>query len=167
MNGWREISIAHMQIHPHTRTSSSEILAPLTLTALLFFFFSCPQDEEKPYVFISKTPLGVSSCTPAMRSLHDSYRAALRARSPDFETPGPVAIEGYPEPAPGKANLNICSAAVAHAFPGCLAMTLEMPYKGNDNAGPAAAEGFTTDQCKRLGAACVDAIGDVLPHLLR
>ena len=130
-------------------------------------------------MFISKTPLGVPSCTPSMRALHERYLGCLRSRSPDFMTPGPVEVVGYvsslpppnapaypplplklvpscrsmiialrsssfllslsccfiqswicyiqPEPPPGGANLNICSAAVAHAFEGCLAMTLEMP----------------------------------------
>eukprot|EP00947_MAST-08B_sp_MAST-8B-sp1_P002442 g2442.t1 len=130
--------------------------------------FDIHQDEEKPYVFISKTPLGVKSCTPAMRDLHESFRALLRKRSPDFMTPGDVVEPvGYPEPAPGKANLAICSAAVAEAFPGCLSMTMEMPYKGNVNAGPAAAEGWTVQQCADLGVASVNAVEDVLPELLR
>ena len=46
-------------------------------------------------------------------------------------------------------------------------MTLEMPYKGNDNAGEAAAAGFTTAQCRALGAAAIDAIGDIIPQLMR
>ena len=39
------------------------------------------QDEEKPYVFISKTPLGVPSCTPAMRALHD---VSFKLHAPPF-----------------------------------------------------------------------------------
>jgi len=93
------------------------------------------QDEEKPYVFISKTPLGCPSCTPELRKLREHFHEVLRARSVDFETPGAVDPVGYPEPAKGKANLNICSAAVAEAFPGCLSLTMEHPYKGNDNRG--------------------------------
>jgi len=119
-------------------------------------------------VFISKTPLGVASCTPAMRALHFKFKDLFRAHCPDFETPG-TAVDpvGYPEPAPGKSNLNICSASVAQAFPGCLALTLEMPYKGNINAGLAAAEGFSVEQCRVLGRGSVDAMADTLPLLLR
>ena len=123
------------------------------------------QDEEKPYVFISKTPLGVPNCDDRMRALHAKFHDVYRRRSPDFETPGPVDPVGYPEPPRGGANLNICSAAVAQAFPGCLAMTLEMPYKGNDNAGAVAKLGFTPKQAVDLGAAAVDAIADILPDL--
>ena len=124
-------------------------------------------DEEKPYVFISKTPLGAPACDAKMRALHAKFHDVYRAASPDFETPGPVDPVGYPEPPPGGANLNICSAAVANAFPGCLALTLEMPYKGNDNAGDDAKLGFTTDQCTRLGADALDAILAILPDLAR
>ena len=125
------------------------------------------QDEEKPYVFISKSPLGVECCTPEIRNAREKFHESLRKRSPDFETPGPIECVGYAEPSPGAANLNICSPAVAQAFPGCLSMTMEHPYKGNDNAGPEAAIGFTTQQCVDLGKATVDAVEDVLPFLVR
>ena len=46
-------------------------------------------------MFISKTPLGVPSCTPSMRALHERYLGCLRSRSPDFMTPGPVEVVGY------------------------------------------------------------------------
>ncbi|GMI23037.1 hypothetical protein TeGR_g9669 [Tetraparma gracilis] len=120
------------------------------------------QDEEKPYVFISKTPLGVPSCTPELRKRREKFHEVLRRRSSCFETPGPVDPVGYPEPAPGKANLNICSAAVAEAFPGCLSMTMEHPYKGNDNGGEKDAEGFRIDQCVQLGKDTIDAVEEVL-----
>ena len=125
------------------------------------------QDEEKPYVFISKTPFGVPSYAPEMRELHERFKSTLQSYDPNFQTPGPVEPVGYPEPEPGKANLNVCSASVAEAFPGCLSMTLEMPYKGNANAGADAAMGWTTDQCRHLGSATIDAIADTLPHLIR
>jgi hypothetical protein len=35
---------------------------------------------------------------------------------------------GYPRPAPGSANLGVCAKAVADRY-GCLALTLEMPFK--------------------------------------
>ena len=40
-------------------------------------------------------------------------------------------------------------------------------FKGNVNAGPAAAAGYTPGECRALGAACVDAIGDVAPAAAR
>jgi murein tripeptide amidase MpaA len=123
------------------------------------------QDEEKPYVFISKTPYGCPSCTKEIRETREKFLGFLRKRSPDFETPGPVDPVGYPEPEPGKANLSICSAAVAEAFPGCISMTMEHPYKGNDNAGEVAKEGFTVKQCRDLGEATIEALGDILPFI--
>ena len=117
-------------------------------------------------MFISKTPLGVPSCTPALRALRESFHEVLRRRNKDFETPGKVVPVGYPEPQPGKANLNICSAAVAEAFPGCLSMTMEHPYKGNNNGGAEDAEGFRIEQCVQLGKDTIDAVEEVLPQLI-
>ena len=51
----------------------------------------------------------------AFCELREEYLAFVRKHSPDFETPGPIEPVGYPEPAAGKANLDICSAAVAEA----------------------------------------------------
>mmetsp|Transcript_23731 Transcript_23731/g.49445 ORF Transcript_23731/g.49445 Transcript_23731/m.49445 type:complete len:422 (+) Transcript_23731:34-1299(+) len=125
------------------------------------------QDEEKPYVFISKSPLGCPSCTPEIKAMREKFESILQSRSPDFLTPGPVEPVGYPVPDPGKANLSICSASVAEAFPGCLSMTMEHPYKGNVNRGGEFVEGFTIDQCRGLGKDTVDAIEEILPHLIR
>eukprot|EP00747_Dinoflagellata_sp_TGD_P170696 gnl/TRDRNA2_/TRDRNA2_202908_c0_seq1.p1 gnl/TRDRNA2_/TRDRNA2_202908_c0~~gnl/TRDRNA2_/TRDRNA2_202908_c0_seq1.p1 ORF type:complete len:452 (+),score=58.65 gnl/TRDRNA2_/TRDRNA2_202908_c0_seq1:35-1357(+) len=122
------------------------------------------QDEEKPYAFISKTSLAIPSATLTMRDLHTKFRAAYNKACPDFETPGPVDPVGYPEPQPGKANLAICSAWVAENF-GNLSCTLEMPYKGNPNAGAKEGEGWTTENCVSLGRATLDAILEVLGPL--
>lgn len=156
-----------------TTLGQTEVPAPETVAAVAAMravggcdlMLDVHQDEEKPYVFISRTPLGAPNCDDRMRALHAKFHDVYRRRSPDFETPGPVDPVGYPEPPPRGANLNICSAAVAQAFPGCLAMTLEMPYKGNDNAGAVAKLGFTPKQAVDLGAAAVDAIADILPDL--
>lgn len=122
------------------------------------------QDEEKPYSFISRTALGVPSATPEQREVHAEFRAALTRACPDFETPGDVEPVGYPEPAPGKANLAICSAWVTETHQ-CPSFTIEMPYKGNVNAGTEWAKGWTVEQCRRLGAAALDAILEVIPRL--
>lgn len=122
------------------------------------------QDEEKPYAFISKTPLGVPSATPELRKLHFDFKAAYSRACPDFETPGAVEPIGYPEPAPGKSNLAICSAWNAETWKN-LSMTLEMPYKGNPNAGLKEAKGWTTENCVALGAGAIDAIYNTLPGI--
>jgi murein tripeptide amidase MpaA len=122
--------------------------------------FDIHQDEEKPYAFISKTPLGVPSCTDELRKLHFDFKAAYARACPDFETPGEVEPVGYPEPPAGKANLSICSAWNAETWK-CLSMTLEMPYKGNPNAGSKESKGWTIENCVALGASAVDAIYNV------
>ena len=125
------------------------------------------QDEEKEYVFISKSPLGCESATPELRAVRTKFEKILQKRSPDFLTPGPIDPVGYPEPPPGGANLNICSASVAQKFPGCLSMTMEHPYKGNANRGAPWNLGFTTKQCRDLGVETVNAVEDILPDLIR
>jgi len=130
----------------------------------LDFMFDVHQDEMKPYAFISKTPLGVPSMTPELRKLHFDFKAAYQKACPDFETPGPVEPVGYPEPEAGKANPAICSAWNQETWKS-LCMTLEMPYKGNPNAGEKEAIGFTTEQCAGLGATIIDAIYQNLPSI--
>jgi len=71
--------------------------------------------------------LGVAACTPESRLWYTKFTQTLRALSKDFETPGSVDCVGYPEPSQGAANLSACSPAVAQAWPGCLAVTVEMP----------------------------------------
>ena len=99
---------------------SAHALISSLITCFLPFF-------RRRYVFISKSSLCVAACTPETRAWYAKFKHALRARSTDFETPGPVACEGYPEPSLGAANLRTCSAAAAQAWPGCLALTIEMP----------------------------------------
>ena len=122
------------------------------------------QDEQRPYVFASKTPLATPSCTPELRRLHFEFKAAYRWACPDFETPGPIEPVGYAEPAAGAANLAVCSAWAAETWK-CLSVTLEMPFKGNPNAGPEAALGWTTQMCEGLGRAAVDALHGTLPAM--
>jgi len=130
----------------------------------LDIMFDVHQDEEKPYAFISRTPLGVPSCSAEQRKLHFEFKAAYTRACPDFETPGDIDPVGYPEPAAGKANLAICSAWNAETWRN-LSMTLEMPYKGNPNAGKEEGKGWTTAMCAALGSGFVDAIYAKLPDI--
>jgi len=146
-------------LEPSAERSPEVFFAQKVMTTLgdLDLMLDVHQDEEKPYAFISKTPLGVPSCTPEQRTLHFAFKAAYSKACPDFETPGPVEPVGYPEPAAGKANPAICSAWNAEKWKS-LSMTLEMPYKGNPNAGVKEGSGFTTGHCAGLGAGVIDAM---------
>jgi murein tripeptide amidase MpaA len=98
----------------------------------------------------------VPSVTERQKALHTDFFAALTRANPDFQTE-----HGYPRGK--KANLTLCSGQLAERF-GCLAMTLEMPFKDNANA-PDEAEGWSPDRCRRLGADCLQALADVVADL--
>ncbi len=112
-------------------------------------------DEGLPYVFIAGGD-NVPSMSDRQRGLLDAYFEALSRANPDFQTE-----HGYPRG--GKPNLSMCANDLAENF-GCLAMTLEMPFKDNANA-PDEAVGWSPDRCRRLGADCLAALRDVLPRL--
>jgi murein tripeptide amidase MpaA len=112
-------------------------------------------DEGLPYVFIAGSD-SVPSVTARQQTLHTDFFAALTRANPDFQTE-----HGYPKAK--KANLTLCASYLAERF-GCLAMTLEMPFKDNANA-PDEAEGWSPARCRRLGADCVQALADVVGDL--
>lgn len=111
-------------------------------------------DETVPYNFIVKT-VGIPSLTPKQKALQLAYAEHLSRANPDFQTE-----HGYPDNAPGKANLAMCGNYVAETF-GCLSMTLEMPFKDND-AAPDPRAGWSPARCRKLGMAGLDALHGVL-----
>lgn len=114
-------------------------------------------DEGLPYVFIAGSD-GIPSLTEKQTALRTAYDAALLRASPDYQM-----AHGYPRAKPGKGNLTMCTTHVAEQF-GALAMTLEMPFKDNADA-PDARYGWSPDRCRRLGAACLDALYAVVDDL--
>jgi len=114
-------------------------------------------DETVPYNFIVKT-VGIPSLTSKQKALQRAFMESLSRASPDFQTD-----HGYPDNAPGKANLTMCGNYVAETF-GCLSMTLEMPFKDND-AAPDERAGWSPARCRKLGMANLDALHGVLDKL--
>lgn len=114
-------------------------------------------DENLPYNFIAAaegTPSWDARRAGQLRTFLDAYERA----NPDFQSK-----VGYPKAAPGQANMTMASNALAERF-GCLAMTLEMPFK--DTHGREDAEfGWSPERCVRLGESALDAIAAVLPAL--
>lgn len=98
-------------------------------------------DEELPYNFIAGFE-GIPSITGAQLKLLSDFKTALAAFNPDFQT-----VHGYGRPEPGKANLAMCTNYVAETF-GCLAMTLEMPFKDTADT-PNAETGWSPDARQR------------------
>jgi len=112
-------------------------------------------DEGLPYVFLAGGD-NVPSMTDRQRGLQTAFCEALLAASPDFQTD-----HGYPKSK--TANLTLCANNLAERF-GCLATTLEMPFKDNANA-PDDGEGWSPNRCRRLGADCLKALRDVVSDL--
>jgi murein tripeptide amidase MpaA len=114
-------------------------------------------DEAIPQVFIAGFE-GIPSITPKqLQSLQD-FKATLARITPDFQT-----ARGYPVARPGTANLAMSTNQLAERF-GCLAMTLEMPFKDNDDL-PCAEFGWSAARSKQLGRDCLAAMLEILPTL--
>ena len=107
-------------------------------------------DEGLPYNFIAG-PEGTASWTAERQDEFDAFKNQLAEISPDFQTE-----YGYPVDPPGSADLRKCTDWVAENF-GCLAMTLEMPFKDSAIT-PMPYYGWNAGRSRHLGRACLDAI---------
>lgn len=115
-------------------------------------------DEALPYNFIAGTE-GIPGWSDRLAGLLDGFKSAyVKSSNGAFQTQ-----YGYPKNAPGKANLTICSNALAERFD-CLAMTLEMPFKDDANH-PNADYGWSPGRAKQLGADVLAPLLSVLPTL--
>ena len=114
-------------------------------------------DEALPHNFIAGFE-GIPSITEAQLGLLGTYKQVLARVSPDFQT-----RIGYPVSPPGHANLTMSTNQVAERF-GCLAMTLEMPFKdANENPDPK--RGWSPGRSKALGRDCLAALLEVAGQL--
>ncbi len=114
-------------------------------------------DETIPHVFIAGFE-GIPNWTDTQGALFHLFRDTLARRTPDFQT-----THGYHVSAPGKANLSMSTNQLANRF-GCVAATLEMPFKDNDDL-PDSAFGWSPERSKRLGAECLGALHEILDPL--
>jgi murein tripeptide amidase MpaA len=113
-------------------------------------------DEALPYNFISGSE-GIPSLSESQRGLLADYSSALLVASPDFQLE-----RGYPTTPPGRGNLTMAANWVAEHF-GCLAMTLEMPFK--DTAERPHAAGWSHERAKCFGRAQLAAVNAVVDRL--
>ena len=107
-------------------------------------------DEAIAAVFLAGFE-GIPSLRNAQLAAYHRYRAILDRRTPDFQTK-----QGYPVPPAGKANLTMSTNQLAERF-GCVAMTLEMPFKDNDDL-PCAEQGWSPERSRMLGRDCLAAL---------
>ena len=108
-------------------------------------------DEELPYNFLSGAEGIEGYDASRLPFLCDVFAAAYERANPDLQRE-----HGYPIAAPGKANMTMCTNAVAARFQ-CPAYTLEMPFKDNANA-PDVMFGWSAERSARLGASSLDAL---------
>ena len=114
-------------------------------------------DEAIPHVFLAGFE-GIPSLQPRQTTLYARYQDALVARTPDFQK-----AHGYATAGVGKANLSMSTNQLAERF-GCVAMTLEMPFKDNDDL-PDAEFGWSPERSKTLGRDCLAALHDVIDEI--
>jgi murein tripeptide amidase MpaA len=115
-------------------------------------------DEALPYNFIAGTE-GIPSWNERLSGLLEGFKTSyVKASNGAFQTQ-----YGYPPNSPGNANLTICSNALAERF-GCLAMTLEMPFKDNADH-PEPTYGWSPMRSKQLGASVLSPLLSVMATL--
>ena len=115
-------------------------------------------DEAMPYNFIAGAE-GIPGWSDRLAGLQESFKSAyVKSSNGAFQTQF-----GYPISAAGKANLSICTNALAQRFD-CLAMTLEMPFKDDANH-PDADHGWSPPRCKALGASVLSPLLAVMTDL--
>jgi murein tripeptide amidase MpaA len=111
-------------------------------------------DEGLPYNFVVGSE-GTPGYSPSIADLESRFKAAWLAVCPDFQDD-----VNYGTCAPGQANPKVATNWVAQQF-GCLAFTIEMPFKDNAKL-PDAAVGWNGERSSRLGASVLLPILAVL-----
>lgn len=120
-------------------------------------FYDVHGDEALPYVFLAGSQ-GTPSYNDRLARLRDKFSDVLKLASADFQSEF-----GYDIDAPGSANMTIATHWVAERFD-CLANTLEMPFKDNDNV-PDADTGWSPERSIKLGEASLVAMLAVVDEL--
>jgi len=114
-------------------------------------------DEAIPAVFLAGFE-GIPSITDRQLGLFHRYRDTLAVRTADFQTK-----RGYPIAGEGKANLSMSTNQLAERF-GAVAMTLEMPFKDNDDL-PDADYGWSPARSMQLGKDCLAVLAEMIDEI--
>jgi murein tripeptide amidase MpaA len=113
-------------------------------------FLDVHGDEGLPYVFVAGSG-ALPAFTPEQAAQEKQFADDFKIASPDFQD-----VHGYPA-APYTDEVLTCgSPHITHAF-GCLALTLELPFKDNAND-PDLETGWDGARSARLGAAVLQPI---------
>ena len=107
-------------------------------------------DEVLPYNFVVGSE-GVQAYSPRIADAENAFKSAWLASCPDFQD-----AVNYGTCAPGTANPTLATNWVAQQF-GCLAFTIEMPFKDNANL-PDADAGWNGARSRKLGASVLQPL---------
>lgn len=114
-------------------------------------------DEALPYNFVAGSE-GIPAYDARLESLENAFKSALLTATPEFQD-----TFGYEKDKPGEANLTVASNAVGQKF-ACLAYTVEMPFKDNDNL-PDQVFGWSVQRCQQFGEDLLVAVRAVVDDL--
>ena len=120
------------------------------------FFLDIHGDESLPFCFIAGTE-GISTWNLKKQKQLDFFKNRLAQVNNDFQTE-----EGYPTKNIGFANMSMSTSHIAFNH-GCLAMTLEMPFKDTIKT-PDKEFGWSVERCKKLAHSCLLVIDEYLTH---
>ena len=120
-------------------------------------FLDVHGDEEIPYVFTAACE-GNPGYSDKQKELEADFRARLSGLTRDFQT-----RYGYPRSAPGKANMNLACNSVGERYQ-CLSLTLEMPFKDNDDA-PDVVTGWSGKRSMQLARDVLTVMGQMVAAL--
>lgn len=120
-------------------------------------FLDVHGDEEIPYVFTAACE-GNPGYTAHQQQLEAHFRRRLGEITVDFQS-----VHGYPRSAPGQANMSLACNSVGARYE-CLSLTLEMPFKDNDNA-PDPHTGWNGKRSARLGQDVLTVLSEMAPVL--
>lgn len=122
-------------------------------------FLDVHGDEGLPYVFVAGTE-GVPNYNSEITALECMFKDAFKAASPDFQDK-----YGYAKDEAGQADLSLATNYVGNTFH-CLAYTLEMPFKDNDNL-PDDDFGWNGQRSLRLGESILSPLLVVCEYLTK
>jgi len=114
-------------------------------------------DEAIPANFLAGFE-GIPSWNERQQGLFDRFSDELVRVTPDFQTK-----QGYEVAKPGQANMSMSTAQLAERF-GAVTMTLEMPFKDNEDM-PDPVYGWSPDRCRLLARACIDALYAIVDEI--
>ena len=114
-------------------------------------------DEGLPYNFVVGTE-GIPGYSPRIEALEATFKSVWQATCPDFQT-----TQGYGRNRPQTANLTLATNWVGQQF-GCLAFTIEMPFKDNADL-PDVVTGWSGERSRKFGASVLLPLLAVFPQL--